>query len=47
HYISVVGYRDNGHVVKIADSANPAQASYDITVDNLADWIATRGYATS
>ncbi|WP_405105447.1 C39 family peptidase [Micromonospora sp. NBC_01405] len=47
HYISVVGYRDDGRTVKIADSANPAQASYDITVDNLADWIATRGYATS
>ncbi|MGW1059022.1 C39 family peptidase, partial [Micromonospora rubida] len=30
-----------------ADSANPAQASYEITVDNLADWTATRGYATS
>ncbi|NBE84640.1 C39 family peptidase [Micromonospora rubida] len=47
HYISVVGYRDNGGIVKIADSANPDQASYEISVDNLADWIATRGYATS
>ncbi|MER5705827.1 C39 family peptidase, partial [Micromonospora sp. NPDC002296] len=47
HYISVVGYRDNGSIVRIADSANPDQASYEITVDNLADWIATRGYATS
>ncbi|MGK5677429.1 C39 family peptidase, partial [Micromonospora sp. URMC 106] len=28
HYISVVGYRDNGHTVTIADSADPAQASY-------------------
>lgn len=47
HYISVVGYRDNGHTVKIADSANPTQASYWMTTDNLADWIATRGYSTS
>ena len=47
HYISVVGYRDGGETVKIADSANEAQASYWISVDNLADWIATRGYATS
>ncbi|NBE79499.1 C39 family peptidase [Micromonospora rubida] len=47
HYISVVGYRDNGHIVRIADSANPDQASYEVTVDSLADWIATRGYATS
>lgn len=47
HYISVVGYRDNGNVVKIADSADPNQASYEVTVEHLADWIATRGYATS
>ncbi|MFY1616567.1 C39 family peptidase [Micromonospora sp. WMMD736] len=47
HYISVVGYRDNGNVVRIADSADPNTASYDITVEHLADWIATRGYATS
>ncbi|MFF4875614.1 C39 family peptidase [Micromonospora sp. NPDC000668] len=47
HYISVVGYRDNGNIVKIADSADPNQASYEVTVEHLADWIATRGYATS
>ncbi|WP_343446061.1 C39 family peptidase [Micromonospora schwarzwaldensis] len=47
HYISVVGYQNNGTTVTIADSANPDTASYRITVDNLADWIATRGYSTS
>ncbi|MEU5908725.1 C39 family peptidase [Micromonospora sp. NPDC047467] len=47
HYISVVGYHDNGNTVTIADSANPNTASYDVTIDHLADWIATRGYATS
>ncbi|WP_343441759.1 C39 family peptidase [Micromonospora schwarzwaldensis] len=47
HYISVVGYQNNGTTVTIADSANPNTASYRITVDNLADWIATRGYSTS
>ncbi|MDG4783146.1 C39 family peptidase [Micromonospora sp. WMMD961] len=47
HYISVVGYRDNGDTVKIADSADPNTASYWISVEHLADWIATRGYATS
>ncbi|MEU8171098.1 phytochelatin synthase, partial [Micromonospora sp. NPDC049004] len=46
-YISVVGYRDNGTTVTIADSADPNTASYQVTVDHLADWIATRGYATS
>ena len=47
HYISVVGYRDNGHTVTIADSADPNMASYRMSVDNLADWIATRGYSAS
>ncbi|MEO3774218.1 C39 family peptidase [Micromonospora sp. B9E7] len=47
HYISVVGYRDNGDTVKIADSADPNTASYWISTEHLADWIATRGYATS
>ncbi|MGC4857436.1 C39 family peptidase [Micromonospora sp. DT4] len=47
HYISVVGYRDNGTTIRIADSADPNTAAYDITVEHLADWIATRGYATS
>ncbi|WP_343446117.1 C39 family peptidase [Micromonospora schwarzwaldensis] len=47
HYISVVGYQNNGTTVTIADSANPNTASYRISVDNLADWIATRGYSTS
>ncbi|WFE41259.1 C39 family peptidase [Micromonospora sp. WMMD998] len=47
HYISIVGYQNNGHTVTIADSANPNTASYHITVDHLADWIATRGYSTS
>ena len=45
HYISVVGYHDNGKTVTIADSANPNTASYQISVDNLANWIATRGYS--
>ncbi|MEH1056867.1 C39 family peptidase [Micromonospora sp. CPCC 206171] len=47
HYISVTGYRDGGHQVKIADSANPDTAEYWMTTDALADWIATRGYSTS
>ncbi|MEU1607334.1 C39 family peptidase, partial [Micromonospora matsumotoense] len=46
HYISIVGYRDNGKTVTIADSANPDTAAYRISVDNLADWIATRGYTS-
>ncbi|SCF46793.1 C39 family peptidase, partial [Micromonospora mirobrigensis] len=47
HYIWVVGYRDGGKTVTIADSADPNMASYRMSVDNLADWIATRGYTAS
>ncbi|MFJ5665014.1 C39 family peptidase [Micromonospora chalcea] len=46
HYISVVGYRDDGKIVTIADSANPNQASYRMDVDELARWIASRGYSS-
>ncbi|MEV1328656.1 C39 family peptidase [Micromonospora costi] len=45
HYIAVVGYRDNGRTVKIADSANPAVPSYWITTIDLANWMTTRGYS--
>ncbi|WP_410815150.1 C39 family peptidase [Micromonospora sp. 067-2] len=47
HYISVVGYHDGGNTVTIADSADPNTASYEVSIEHLADWIATRGYATS
>jgi hypothetical protein len=45
HYIAVVGYKDNGRTVRIADSANPADPAYWITTIDLANWIATRGYS--
>ncbi|MGS2618198.1 C39 family peptidase [Micromonospora sp. LZ34] len=45
HYIAVVGYDDDGRLVKIADSANPATASYWMTTIDLANWAATRGYS--
>jgi hypothetical protein len=44
HYITVVGYQDNGTRVKIADSANPNSASYWMTTSDLAHWAGTRGY---
>ncbi|PMR57883.1 phytochelatin synthase [Verrucosispora sp. ts21] len=47
HYISVTGYQDDGDTVTIADSANPATATYQLTTDDLADWIATRGYTAT
>ncbi|GLZ58651.1 hypothetical protein Misp05_22270 [Micromonospora sp. NBRC 107095] len=45
HYIAVVGYKDNGRTVRIADSANPADPSYWITTIDLANWITSRGYS--
>ncbi|WP_392390786.1 C39 family peptidase [Micromonospora aurantiaca (nom. illeg.)] len=45
HYIAVVGYKDDGRTVRIADSANPATASYWMTTIDLANWMATRGYS--
>ncbi len=45
HYISLVGYRDNGEAVKVADPANPNQSSYWVNTADMANWIATRGYS--
>ncbi|MEO3744475.1 C39 family peptidase [Plantactinospora sp. B5E13] len=46
HYLTVVGYRDNGRTVKIADPAIPgSDSTYWMTTINLANWIATRGYS--
>ncbi|MEE6259000.1 C39 family peptidase [Plantactinospora sonchi] len=46
HYLTVVGYRDNGRTVKIADPAIPgSDSTYWMTTIDLANWIATRGYS--
>lgn len=45
HYVAVVGYKDNGRTVRIADSANAADPSYWMTTIDLANWIANRGYS--
>ncbi|MER7165160.1 C39 family peptidase [Micromonospora sp. NPDC000207] len=45
HYVCVVGYAEGGRLVTIADSADPARASYLMTVQELARWMAGRGYA--
>ncbi|TDC41663.1 hypothetical protein E1166_10700 [Micromonospora sp. KC213] len=45
HYIAVIGYRDSGRLVRIADSADPNLPEYWITTVDLANWIATRGYS--
>jgi hypothetical protein len=46
HYIPVVAFDDGGDTVTIADSADKVGSPYyKITTDQLAQWIATRGYA--
>ncbi|WP_141725484.1 C39 family peptidase [Micromonospora pallida] len=45
HYVTVVGYRDGGDVVRIADPAD-AMGEYWMTTGALANWIAERGYSS-
>ncbi|MDG4798756.1 C39 family peptidase [Micromonospora sp. WMMD1082] len=45
HYVAVVGYEDDGRLVRIADSANASYPSYWMTTIDLANWAATRGYS--
>ncbi|MFY1637494.1 C39 family peptidase [Solwaraspora sp. WMMB335] len=44
HYLTVVGYRDGGDTVKIADPFYEGQ-EYWMDLDTLADWVAARGYS--
>jgi hypothetical protein len=45
HYVTIVGYDDEGRLLKIADPANPSVSSYWITTINMANWMGTRGYS--
>ncbi|MGW4464334.1 C39 family peptidase [Micromonospora sp. NPDC004704] len=46
HYLTVVGYRDSGRTVQIADPAFVnGVSSYWMTTIDLANWMATRGYS--
>ncbi len=45
HYIAVVGYKNDGRTVRIADSADPSLPAYWITTIDLANWMVTRGYS--
>ncbi|MFG2057276.1 C39 family peptidase [Micromonospora sp. NPDC048930] len=45
HYIAVVGYKNDGRTVRIADSADPSLPAYWMTTIDLANWMATRGYS--
>jgi Peptidase_C39 like family len=46
HYIAVVGYYDRGRTVRISDPANVyGIGDYSMTIDEFANWLATRGYS--
>ncbi|HTJ33379.1 MAG TPA: C39 family peptidase [Dactylosporangium sp.] len=46
HYLTIVGYRDNGETVRIADPADAEHVgAYTLPVAKMANWIAQRGYA--
>jgi hypothetical protein len=46
HYVSVVGYKDDGRSVKVADPANQnGDGSYWVSTNAMANWIAARGYS--
>ncbi|MGN9779173.1 C39 family peptidase [Micromonospora sp. H33] len=45
HYVSIVGYRDGGQTLKIADPYDP-EKHYWMRSEKVADWIAQRGYSS-
>jgi len=45
HYVTVVGYGEDGDAVKIADPAFLGAEHYWVSTETLAHWIATRGYS--
>ncbi|WP_239312106.1 C39 family peptidase [Plantactinospora mayteni] len=46
HYIALVGYSDDGRMVKVSDSSGMfGPASYWMSTINMANWIGTRGYS--
>ncbi|WBB71783.1 C39 family peptidase [Micromonospora sp. WMMD1128] len=45
HYVAVIGYKNDGRTVRIADSADPSLPSYWVATADLANWMATRGYS--
>ncbi|RKN23917.1 phytochelatin synthase [Micromonospora musae] len=45
HYVTLIGYRDGGQSIQIADPADPADNEYWMPLDKVANWIASRGYS--
>ncbi|RZU75241.1 peptidase C39-like protein [Micromonospora kangleipakensis] len=45
HYLTIIGFRDGGDTMKIADPYDPTK-NYWMSDDKVADWIAERGYSS-
>ncbi|TDC33336.1 phytochelatin synthase [Micromonospora sp. 15K316] len=45
HYVTLIGYRDGGESIRIADPADPADNEYWMPLAKVANWIASRGYS--
>jgi hypothetical protein len=47
HYVTVTGYTDDANTVTITDPADRKGSNeYQLPIDQLADWTATRGYTS-
>ena len=47
HYLTVTGYTDNGQTVTITDPADrKGDNVYQLPIDQMADWMHTRGYTS-
>jgi hypothetical protein len=46
HYLTVIGYSDQGRMARIGDPASPDKPTYSLSTIDLANWIATRGYSS-
>ncbi|GAB3947536.1 C39 family peptidase [Micromonospora vulcania] len=46
HYLTLVGYRDGGDTIRVADPADPAVGEYWMSLPKVANWIAERGYSS-
>ncbi|PWR11447.1 phytochelatin synthase [Micromonospora acroterricola] len=46
HYLTLVGYRDGGDTIRVADPADPALGEYWVSLSKVANWVAERGYSS-
>lgn len=45
HYVTIVGYGDEGRQVQVADPSGVGPATYWMSTIGMANWIASRGYS--